>query len=160
MEEAKDDNSDNTMPNPKSSMFVKLQPLTSQQSPSVLSRMEKDKISKPFVFRWLKGDKYPKPLVFARIKIGGKPSSPPFAQERDSVCSYPSEINNIQKLHCFTYEVYFFLRHKDWDHQVKRCPLVITGCETSSISKKESRRRNNSLLTMSQCKRLKIWMLI
>ena len=74
-EEANDDAGYNGMSSSKSSVFDRLQQSTSQQLPSVFSRMVNDKTPKSFVFHRIRGSKQPKPSVFTRIKTGGKASS-------------------------------------------------------------------------------------
>ena len=58
--EAENGKGENTTSIPKSSVFDRLQPLTSQQRPSAFSRIRKDKTAKPSVLRKLEGGKQPK----------------------------------------------------------------------------------------------------
>jgi len=67
-EEANDDVGDNAMSNPKSSVIDMLQPFTSQQRPSMFSRIGKDKRPKSYVFRRQKAYKQSKSPTFSIIK--------------------------------------------------------------------------------------------
>jgi len=76
-EEVDDNESANAKTNPKTTVFDRLQPLTSSQRPYVFRRIGKGKIPKSPVFHRLKKDEQSKPSVFARIKIGKTSSSSP-----------------------------------------------------------------------------------
>jgi len=96
MEEAENDNGGNATSNSEPLVFDRLQPSTSQQHPSIFSRMGKNKTATPFVSRRLKGGKQPKPSLFTRIKTGGKSSSSSLVQDGNFVFSPMGDVNEVK----------------------------------------------------------------
>jgi len=130
---------ENASPNPKPSVFDRLQSSTSKKCLPVFACIGKGKDHRCSVFNRIKNDPQPKPSVFARIGAGEKSSSSQLQHEKSSAFSRLGVINEVQSSISSRMKRFSSLDIKiDSSLRVKMRTVVFTGQRKNYRSNEEA----------------------
>ena len=142
-------------PNPKPSVFDRLQSSTSKKRPSVFARIGKGKDHRSSVFNRIKDHPQPKPSVFARIGAGEKPSNSRLQHEKSSAFSRLGVVNEVQSSIPSRMKRFSSLDVKtDGSLRVKRRTVIFTSQRKNSDSNKEAEEEefvSSNHITIHEC---------
>jgi len=154
-EEVDESEEESASPNPKPSVFDRLQSPTPRKCSSVFTLIGKGKGHKISVFNKIKDVLQPRRSLFARIKTGEESSSSRLQQEKSSAFSHLGVINEVQNSIPSRMKRFSSFDVKtDGSLRVKRRTVIFTGQQNNSNSSNEAEEKEvvpSNHITAHEC---------